>query len=316
MPPANFIQFQQEFFQLYGAGKYTDADMLIQLMGGLYPEQAGTIYNWRICLASLQGQNDKALKLLQEALDLGLWWTEATLREDADLAALQGQPEFERMLSISKERYQTAMRESQAEMLLYLPGDSASKPYPTLIVFHGRMGNALETGSYWQALADQGWLVAAAQSSQLQGHNLFVWDDLELAVRQVKELTNALFKQHPVDLQRVLLGGFSQGGGLAIYLAINGVLPSCGFIGVAPFIASLEAISLSGKAPSPAPVRGYLVTGGKDRGQDGFQQIRLLLNKIDVPCQVENHPELGHAYPDRFSETILRALHFILQTHA
>lgn len=312
MPQPTFSRFQAEFFELYRAGKYEDALLLIQLMGGLFPERANPIYNWRICLATLLHQPEQALRLMKEALDLGLWWPEETLRGDSDLAALQGNSEFERLMTVCKEREAEARRSTRSEMLVYLPDQPAQDSYPLLLALHGRDGNARETIEYWKTLSAQGWLVAAPQSSQLLGFNSYCWDDRAKAEYEIGELVKELQTQHPIDLQHVILGGFSQGGGMAARLALNGVLQARGFIAVSPFLQGIEEIAHAGGNHSPARLRGYLVTGSLDSSQDMFAEIERLLQDRGVPYLRENHPDLAHDFPLDFEHSLEAAIPYIL----
>lgn len=312
MSPATFYRFQEQFFELYNAGNYADAGLLIQWLGGLFPERAAATYNWRICLAALTGQLEQAEQLLAEALDLDLWWPEALLRQDPDLGSLQGRPEFERLTALSAQRHQQAVASAQPEMFFYLPEEPFPKPYPVLIALHGRNGNGRETGEMWKELTDQGWLVAAAQSSQVEACNSFIWDQQDLAARQVMELAHNLFRQYPADMNRVILSGFSQGGGVAIRLALSGILRCLGFIAVAPVLPGIELLLRQNHRPLQRNLRGYLTSGKQDDQQENLAKIRSLLDARQVPYQLEQHDDLGHDYPDHFGDTIRRALNFIL----
>lgn len=314
MPQTTFSQFQADFFQLYNAGKFEDALLLIRLLGGLFPERANFIYNWRICLAALLGQQEQAIRLLNEALDLGLWWSQEILRDDGDLAILQGNPEFERLAAICKEREAEARRSARPEMLLYLPDLPAQSPYPLMLAFHGRNGNARETIEYWKALSAKGWLVAAPQSSQIQGLNAYCWDDLVLARREIQDLVINLETQHPIDSQRVILGGFSQGGGMAVRLALESTFSARGFIAVSPYLQGIEEVPYpSGNNAQPV-MRGYLVTGSLDTNQDMFARFERLLQDRTVSYLRDDHPDVAHDYPLDFEHSLEAALNFIFNS--
>src|SRR3954468_18957018 len=96
---------EQEFYRLCSAGEYAVAYQLATREAGRFPASAqSTIYNWRFCTACLMGDPALALRLITEALDAGYWYGEADLREDSDLAALQGLPEFERLIALASQR--------------------------------------------------------------------------------------------------------------------------------------------------------------------------------------------------------------------
>jgi dienelactone hydrolase len=49
-----------------------------------------------------------------------------------------------------------------------------------------------------------------------------------------------LSEQYPIDRKRVVVAGFSMGGGLAIRLALSGALPARGFVGVGAFLPNID----------------------------------------------------------------------------
>ena len=59
-------------------------------------------------------------------------------------------------------------------------------------------------------------------------------------------------------------------------------------------------------------MRGYLVAGGKDPRYEMFKQIHALFLQHGIPCEMEDHPELGHEFPPDFEKSLEKALNFIL----
>ena len=65
--------------------------------------------------------------------------------------------------------------------------------------------------------------------------------------------------------------------------------------------------------PSKHDLRGYLVVGGRDRRYEMFdRQIHALLNQNGIPCEMEDHPQMGHEFPKAFHQSITKALEFLL----
>jgi predicted esterase len=132
-----------------------------------------------------------------------------------------------------------------------------------------------------------------------------------------------LLDKQPIDPSRIVLGGFSQGAGMAILLSLETSLrcdcnlPARGFIAVSPSIRGFESHFQPGellphRSPDTLTLRGYLITGGQDSRQDMFQQITQTLADRGVTYQHEDHPDLGHEYPDDFPASLGRAIQFIL----
>ena len=308
-----FDQLRTQVFQRIQNGEHAAALNLLEDHAGCFPAYDHLTTNWRMCMLAETGQTERALAIFKESVDQGIWWMEPVLREDPDLASLQGLPEFETLVETCKVLEQEALNRARPELVVLEPAGDWPRPYPLLVVFHGYAGSAKDTLIEWQGLADQGWLVAAIQSSQPVGFNAYAWSDTGRALADAGQSYQRLVENYPVDPQRMVAGGFSQGGGLAIRMALQETFPMNGFIAVAPWLAEAEAMGAQLAGPSPRRSRGYLVLGGQDQGHANFIHIQNLLDAACISHQAEEHPQAGHVYPPGFPETINRALAFIFQ---
>jgi predicted esterase len=308
-----FPEISSRMFELYYAGQPVEALAFVNEHAGDVPDQISNIRIWQVCLQSLTGQTEQAKRTLEQTLDSGLWYHPEALTHDSDLAPLQDDPEYQSLVARSNEMYLEARQAARPELHVYTPPADAPTPYPALFVLHGMGGNADETAGQWQDLAGQGWLVAIPQSSQIVNVDGYAWDDAALTESELAVHFEQLCAEYPLDRRRIVLAGFSQGGGLAISLSLQGSLPSCGFIGVAPWLPTLEALL---HAPTPAmdrPLRGVILTGGKDVPQVAmFDKFEALFEKRGLPYQRCTFPDLAHSYPPDFANVRSEALAFIL----
>jgi predicted esterase len=280
-----------------------------------FPEQANLLYNWRYCAAALLGKTDLALQLFQEALDAGYWWGEDYLRSDTDLASLQDLPEFNRLVEISETRRQAAQAASKPLLLtLPLPKD-ATPPLPMLLALHGNATNAPASVEYWESAVHQGWLTALPQSSQVSGPEAFVWNDLELGADEIKTHYQGLSEKHPVDSAKVVVGGFSKGGEMAIWLVLKEVIPMAGFIAVnpgGPFIQEIENwLPLLEACKTLTDLRGFFLVGENDANIENIKALHKMLNSHELTCDLVVAPEIGHDFPADFDQILARALEFV-----
>jgi predicted esterase len=303
---------QREFWRLYQSGAYAEALDLVMRHEDLFPRR-GRFYNWKMCMAARVGNIPLALQTLQEAVDTGLWFSHASLREDEDLVPLQGLPEFERLAAICEERYAAALAQATPQLLM-VESEHASPPYPLLLALHGNNSNSETSVEYWRSAVDRGWLLALPQSSQLGDFDAYVWNDREQAIAEVREHSSAIQREYAIDLARVVVGGFSMGGGLAVWLAVSGAIEARGFIAVGPY---LEDVALLGPLLAGRPgrkLRGYIVVGDQDHPcYQISQEIAALLQSHDIACELEVHPNLGHVFPPAFDDSLAKGLDFILQ---
>ena len=155
-----------------------------------------------------------------------------------------------------------------------------------------------------------GWMLAMPQSSQLGSPNTFVWDHTARAKEEIAAQYRQLLRKYPIDEERVILSGFSQGAALAIQIALRGPIPARGFLAVVPGRIAME--ELDELLLLKHGLRGYLVVGGRDPRYEMFTQIHALLNQNGIPCEMEDHPQMGHEFPKDFDQSITKALKFLL----
>ncbi len=308
-----FFQTAEPLFQRYSTGDYAGALEIAEQLAVRYPDQAIHTCYWRICLTSRLNRTDEALRLFAEGLEAGFWWSERGLRQDPDLAPLQGLPEFEQMAATSHAHHMAAQAGVQPDIRVTMPDPTVPPPYPLLIALHGA-GYSPEDDNvpHWEPAGRLGWLVAVPRSSQLSWPGAYGWNDSQLAAKEIVAHYDALCAQYPVDRQRLVIAGFSQGGALAVHLVLGGKLPACGFLAVVPGNSVTDGLDALIQSAQGRGLRGYLVAGGKDPRYETFKQIHALLLQHGIPCEMEDHPELGHEFPPDFEKSLGKAISFLL----
>jgi len=299
----DFFERAEPVFTYYEQGKYADALRLTEALAREFPDRSVNTAYWRMCLLAVLGRKDDSLHVMEEAVAGGLWWAEGRLRDETDLKDLQGNPEFERLVSVCAQRYKAARGRAKPGLTLLEPDDPITTPAPLLMVFHGRDGSADRERHHWESACGQGWLVALAQSSQVGSLDAYVWDDVELARSEIRGHFNLLQEKYPLDASRIVLGGFSQGSGIAMLSALTGDVPAAGFIAVAPGrVINMDDLPALAEAAKGRALQGVILAGRKDPRYETFRQISGTLSDHGIPCRLEIRPELGHAYPSDFKD--------------
>ncbi len=306
MPVNEFRILRERVFSLYQRQNYAEALAILEQNAGAFPQQAARIYNWRMCLANMSGDPHLALELFQQAVNSGLWWPEEMLRNDPDLTGLQGTPAFEELVEICEERATQARATSRPQLFIRVP-QTLNAPVPMLVALHGRNSSAMEIMPHWEPLLEQGWIIAAPTSSQILGPNAYGWENVEIARMEIETHLASLQRDYPVDAQKILYGGFSQGGGLAIWLALQGRQPTAKFLAIAPFFADVEQITV----PDQYQARGYIIYGDTDDGLAHIQAILERLRNLSVEYITEEVVGLGHEFPPQFALSLERAMNFL-----
>ncbi len=318
MSKLTFLELMNQAFQLYKAEEYDQALDLVTREFPHFPEQAHRLYFWRACLACQTDQTEQALDLLEEAVEAGYWYNGTQLREDEDLDPLQGLPRFEKLVEVCLERQAAAQALAAPHLTTLEPvGTSPTDgpPWPLLLTLHGNNSTAEVAAEHWSAATSLGWLVALPQSSQVVGPEAFGWNDWEWARDEIQSHDVALRERHSIDGKRVVLGGFSMGGGLAVWLALTGAIRARGFILVGPYVPDMDQLISSIEPDAVGRLGGYIIVGEED---EVCHEISLSLAEIlsvqGIPCELEIHPGLAHEHPPGFEKSLARALEFILQS--
>jgi hypothetical protein len=308
----DYAAFWREFIAVYGRQEYGQALALLQHYPHPFP-QPGLIYHWKMCLAARVNDPDLAILTFKEALAAGYSYPAALIREDDDLASLQGIPAYEELATLSRRRFAVVQTQTAPQMLLLPPAKKRLDQLPLLLALHGDWQNARLAASDWQPIVEQGWLLACPQSSDLVIPDVHVWNDLDRGVTDVAQLYELLNTKDMIDPERVVLGGFGVAGGLAIHLAVTGVIKSLGFLVVGPSLRNLELLKPYLDTAAAGGLRGYIVTGLQmpPDGQELVRKIHALLNARGISCGLEEHPEIAHTFPANFGHSIERALTFL-----
>lgn len=309
-----FSELTGKFFELYGQEAYAEALALVNGALDAFPEHRTEMLTWKLCMLSRAGQLDQTIETLRTALETSTyWWMPSALRRDPDLAPLQGNPEYDRLVAMCEARQLASIQAAHPDRLVFPSKAGGAGPWPLLLAFHGWGQNAQADAPHWQSLADQGWLVAVTRSSLEVADGLFTWDDLERTVAEAKTHYAELCRDFPVDPARVVLGGFSQGGGRAVWMALTQALPACGVIGVGPYLDELDTLSTS-LAPKPGlNVRFYVISGAEENDEGMFARIGAFCAERGLPFRHEIVPGLGHEFPSQFEPYLERAIKFILE---
>ena len=313
------ITFHALFRQLIAADRANDSTRALALAeqaADRFPERAKQTLHWRICLTAGIGEQEQSLQLLREALTQGYCYPPSALEREPALTSLRDLAAFKELLEMNNERFAEIQAHARPELLV-VPSVQQATTYPLLIALHGNGSNARDTSKYWTEITTQGWLLALPQSSQLIGPGECIWDNREQGSREVREHLAALTRTYAIDQERVVLGGFSMGGSLAIWLALHQSIKTRGFLALGPSLTAseLERVTTLLDTQTPAGLRGYIVVGAEDSWSlETSRKIAELMQAHDVSCKVEILPGLDHSYPPHFVECVEEGLAFVEQS--
>ena len=308
MEQMTFRELTGQMVALYHQNKMEEALQLVEQHLESFPEQIARLVFWRMCLLSRSGRPDDVLPVFEQGLASGLWWTRE-LFADSDLDAVRDLPEFQRLVDVSQQKFEEARTQMPRDRIVLEPEPPALGRYPLLITLHGRNANMETHAPPWEAARRRGWLVVAPQSTQPLFPGAYCWDDATQGLADVMFAYQEISGQYPIDFQRILIAGFSQGSGMAMYTALHGDLEMRGFIGIASWWEDPKALVPQGDAAQR--VRGYFITGEKDHTVETAREIQKVLRENNVQLGEESHPDLAHEFPSDFESSFEKAVQFI-----
>ena len=111
----------------------------------------------------------------------------------------------------------------------------------------------------------------------------------------------------------IVLGGFSQGGGVAVTLAIDGTgFPAHGFVAVAPAFSGIGHPQTDTSEAARRGVRGIVIVGEDDPYRPEGEEVQGSLAASGVVCDLVVEPGIAHVIPPRFESRLEAALDVIL----
>jgi predicted esterase len=310
METMTFRELSDKLVALYGQGKFEDALYLTEQNQEVFPDQRARTTFWRMCLLSLTGRSEAVVSVFQQGLDSGLWWA-AELFVDPDLNAVRELPDFQRLVAISQEKCEKAQGQIQRDQAILLPDAPATGPYPLLIALHGHNGSKDTHLEYWESARQRGWLVLSVQSTQATFPGAYHWNDPEQGLADLLFYFEQVSEKYPIDLQRIIMAGFSQGSGMTMWTVLSSKIPARGFIGIASWWPDPKA--LAPQSEEAKRVRGYFITGEKDHTLETARQIQKVLRENNIQFVEEVHPDLGHEFPSDFESSFQTAIKFIME---
>jgi predicted esterase len=272
------------------------------------------------CCLSLLGDRDKAMTALEAAVNYG-WDDSKRLEQAGELKELRSDARFAQIIRDSNT--------CAGETTLFYAGKrvKATETVPLIVLLPGLGYGPRADVSYWKQTVDQLDLVlVAARGPTKFGPMLYGWHrpgakdtpggnyyDMAAAGKRIAEAIAQAEERFIVDKKRIVLAGFSQGGGVALQELGDHPERYCGGIVIcsryqppgAPYWKSVVERN---------PVRVFALAGKLDsllpRTQEAVRQFR----EAQLSHQYEEMEREGHEYPLDYSERLIRGTEFVLGT--
>jgi len=319
MTYTTFEELYAALKRLYGEGDYFTALQLANDGLQQFSEDRTVLDYWRITLAAKNRDNAGALEYFTEALDQGSWFSDVLLRRSPALVDLQDDPQFVRLLAQNQE---LAERDQARQFPLYLlrpegKCQTGGAACPLLIGLHTSGATAQVSLDFWKPAAALGWLVAAPQSSQALMRGAYVWDNREIAEKEIRKDYQTLVENYSINPWQTVLAGHALGGETAIWLTLRRAIENSYFLAVGPIGPLMNDLDTWKELLHDGTfegLRGYILQGELDSrvSADNIAALVDMLNLAGVETELEILPGLEHDFDPAYEEGIRRGLNYLV----
>src|SRR2546428_2968869 len=162
-----FQDYRRDVMRLYQEKKYLDALNAAIDASKRFPEDKPKTTFWIACLESRLGNLERAVHVLRESVQQGVWWPVETLL-DSDLDPIRTRSEFSLILAECQRLKHESAKVAKPELLVKSPtGPSEAESWPVLVVCHQRYGERPDqTAHEWSSILRNGVGLAVPCSSQ------------------------------------------------------------------------------------------------------------------------------------------------------
>jgi predicted esterase len=310
----DFMEFRNKVYNLYLEGKYSEALEIAEKAYARFKDEISKTSYWLACLNSVLRKEDKAIEILTNSLNNGVWWSPKLLEGERDLDPVRNREEFKEILKKCSSIFREKQKESKPERLVFYPDkfDRETK-YPLFVALHWKGGNAEEFSKYWKFVLKRGYILLVPQSSQLNGTNAYCWDDWEKAKKEVISHIIEIKERHNLIEDSIIIAGASQGASIGIInFALENTSPNIKrFIAVIPSIVDVSFLIPLLKNGIQKGVKGYIIAGEKDNFTKSIKDLYSEMEKAGLQCKLTIVTGLGHDFPPNFDIYLDEALDYV-----
>lgn len=289
-------------------GAYDEAVVQYQNVLRFRPGHAAATYNIA-CAYSLNKRIDEALTWLAKAIDLGLY----SFDGDSDLDNIRSTKQYKKLKNRADKLLEQLKNQTFEPVVLIPAKMDSARTYPLIIAMHGWGGNPDDFSANLKSLVDRrGCIVCCPYGPDVMGKTNFGWGDDTTAERVVVQTITLMTERYPIDENKVVLLGFSQGGGYSLYLGLKYANYFMGVMPVATAYYDTTWNQYLADARSSG-TRFYLLLGGEEsaeRRQTNLDVLKTLAGN-GITASLNVFAGYGHTLPGDFEFELERGLDWL-----
>jgi predicted esterase len=271
----------------------------------LSPDYSALAYNISCCYALL-GESDSAIAWLEKTFELGSY----LFREDEDLTSLRSDERFRQLAQQAEQKIEELKNREWLPLIMLPDAYVEDHPYPVVVGLHGFGTNP---DDFARALQDpilkEGYIFCCPYGPYIGGTTSFGWGGCEDASERILAAIQHLSKHYLIDEKRVILLGFSQGGGVALCTGFRHPERFAAIISIAGYYDEGLAESLDNAAVLNLPV--YMMAGENDFVVESNREAERAMIDRGLKVKLVVYAGMGHAFPPNGREEVIKALTWV-----
>lgn len=179
--------------------------------------------------------------------------------------SLSDSPKFKEILHKNDSVLLIEKANAKATVEIVLPDNyDKKKQYPLFIVLtKGSRTKKTLIDSYRSNSIKEEFIMAFMHSSDFRGTNFYQWHNEKERRPEIENMYNEVKNKYSIDTTKIIIGGMSNCGQMAIDMTFRGSFPIIGFIAFCPTDAKITDIEILHKNGSK--IKGAIVAGKSDR---------------------------------------------------
>ncbi len=303
-----FHEFLREVNHLEEQKNYTAAIELSRSVWPLFPDNRFELIKELEFLYEKTGQYENNLSLWEEGHAGGYFFL--LNRRMKKYEPYLHFSVFDNLVSRDSLLRETALKESKSIYQIANPESiPSSGRLPLLIILHGG-GSSLEKAMQrWRLfpVLKSKLLVVFIQSYLHYDSQSFGWRSGDDRIhREIRAIFSEIAGKFPVDTSRVLLGGTSAGGTMALDLAFRNIIPVSGIIAFCPGRPrEFNPDSISNKK-----IQIFMLGGENDYYLPRQKELAQLFRQAGIQYIHQIVPGMGHEFPSSYVQVLTEALNW------
>lgn len=312
-------EFEQKVDQLIESEQNAQVIALLKENIENYPKKEFEIYSNLINLYKGLGEIRNSIEVMFEANNKGYYFW--LLPRESSYNNYRRESWFKKALSLNNQLRDKAQTLLKPSYKVVVPeGYDNTKKYPLLFIMHGGNQNIEISQKRWKSgELYKNNIVAFVQSGWTVETNRFRWNlsgtDLfhdGTAIDEIKILYQEILAKYPVNTDKIVLVGFSQGATLAMNMAIYNDIKCKGVLAGCPFnddINENHALNLKKR-----DIRVYVFTGDQDFSYKQTVKNMDILKNTGVKLIFKINENRGHEFSPDIESDINKAMKLILES--